>query len=187
MLLHKMSNINKYKKLCQKAELICENKLFYHDLKKIIEELHLISDEIKNLRENEENKYMKKLLDDYRIQNILQNIMSGDEINIVSFKKNIIFEMQRCLLCDIMNFIGGYNEEKNIIGLIYLTECVCRYNKKMNLHGMLVYKIRDDTVNELKDIINKYQKPEKFYFDINKITNDEKIIKFYKNSEQIKL
>lgn len=180
-----MKNAEKYDILCKKAKSLCANSTMtsLDKIRYISHNVYLISCEIKLMRENNENEYIKKLIEDSKMREILQEIVSGDEIKFLSLNKKINTGMQKCLLHDVMNYIEGNCDEKNIIRLVCLTEYIFRHNKNIVIHGVLVCNVSDNLILQLKEIIKNYEKPDKFYFDINKITENKKIIEMFRKFE----
>lgn len=172
-----MDSIQKYNTLCLRAQTIC-NKIHLDNSHNIARELKNISSEIDILRMKEEKKYIDELIYDNRINEILTNIINESDILLLCVNKKIIREMHKYLLYDIMNYIGGYNQntEENIIELVCFTEFIFNKKSKMFTNGCLVYRMNKKILRQISMALNLYAKPHNFFFDINKITNNNLII-----------
>jgi hypothetical protein len=184
-----MNNVQKYNILYSKAQNICSKiqSCFTSNIYQIAKELILISKEIDMIKMKEENTYINELIDDSRVNEILSNIINENDILLLCSNKKILREMYKFLLYDIMNYIGGYkhnesrqNIDENIIELVSLTEFLFNKKSNMSVNGCLIYKINKNFLYQINTAICLCAKPNKFYFDINKLTKNIMLIEKFR-------
>jgi hypothetical protein len=178
-----MSSVHKYNTFLNQAKKICGKKNPNDIYADIAKQIFNIYREVSSLRDKEIKRYRELLLDNTKLSEILDNILSESEIliQIVSKSKKLKKELSLTLLDDIIKYIENnelfnndviLNKKEHMIPLVNLTDFIFGSKEKFVIEKSIMYKCSEIDLIKIRNFILEGDNPDPLLFNINEITDD---------------
>jgi hypothetical protein len=176
-----MTSVHKYNNLLTQAKKLCGKKNKDDIYTDIAKQLFIIYRDVDSLRDKEIKRYRELLLDNTKLSEIFDNILSESEILMITKSKKIKKELSFSLLDDIIQYIEKnelfndniiFDKKENMIPLTKLTNLVFGTTEKFIIEKPVIYKCPQTEIMKIRDAILEGERPDPLIFNINEITDD---------------
>lgn len=176
-----MSSVHKYNNLLTQAKKLCGKKNKDDIYTDIAKQLFIIYRDVDSLRDKEIKRYRELLLDNTKLSEIFDNILSESEILMITKSKKIKKELSLSLLDDIIQYIEKnelfndniiFDKKENMIPLTKLTNLVFGTAEKFIIEKPVIYKCPQTEIMKIRDAILEGERPDPLIFNINEMTDD---------------